>query len=84
MSQENEVATCMKDFVSNCPLAFSAYEFLLHYMTHSSGRLDLNKYIYICIERDFSIMWLEVTYPDTIMYLKKDKTFIYTYMQRYE
>lgn len=31
MSYKNEVAMCMKDFVSNCPLAFLAYEFLLLY-----------------------------------------------------
>lgn len=49
MSYENEVATCMKDFVSNCPLALLACEFLLHCMPYSSGRLDLNKYIYMNI-----------------------------------
>lgn len=47
MSYENEVAICMKDFVSNCPLAFLAYKFLLHCVPYSSDRLEFYQYINI-------------------------------------
>lgn len=79
ISYENEVAICVKDLISNCPLAFLAYEFLLHYMPYSSDGLDLNKYI----ERERLCDWKSHT--KTQLYtLKNDKTSIYTQMQRHE